>query len=144
MKSYHKFLDHTADALFMAEADTLSELFEQCALAVQEVMINPLKVQAQQKVEITGENKNIENLLFDFLDDLIYHKDAEQLVFSHFEVKIEEKEGEVFQLKCIAFGEKINPEKHEPKVDIKAITMHMFEVKRTETGTWQAQVLVDV
>lgn len=145
MLPYHKFLEHTADVLFVAEAEALPELFKQCALAVEEVMVNPVKIQPKQKVEITGENKSIENLLFDFLDDLIYYKDAEQLVFSSFEIKIEEKEeGSLFQLKCTACGEKINPEAHEPKVDIKAITLHLFEVKKTETGTWQAQVLVDV
>ena len=44
---------------------------------------------------------------------------------------------------CDAFGEKIDIEKHNPKVDIKAITMHMFEVKKTKNG-WRAQVLVDI
>ena len=142
MKPSYKFLEHTADELFVAEAENLSQLFEQCGLAVEEVMINLSEIEQTEKVEINGENKSIENLLFDFLDDLVFYKDAKQLVFSKFSVSVEEKKG-FFQLKCYAYGEKLNPEKHEQKVDIKAITMHMFEVKEIEEG-WQAKVLVDI
>jgi len=142
MKPYHKFLEHTADELFVAEAETLNDLFAQCALAVEEVMVDVTKFGTNEKKEIKGENKNVEHLLFDFLDDIVFYKDSERLIFSEFKIKVEEKEGKYF-LTCQAYGEKINPDKHEQKVDIKAITMHMFEVKKTKEG-WYAKVLVDV
>ena len=142
MKPSYKFLEHTADVLFQAEAPTLAELFTQCALAVEETQVDITKVEATQTIEITAENKNIENLLFDFLSDLLFYKDAEQLIFSKFEVTIE-KNNEIYSLSCKASGEKLDNEKHEPKIDAKAITMHMFEVKQVEDG-WKAQVLVDV
>ncbi len=143
MKPLYKFLDHTADVLFQAEADTLPELFEQSALALQETQVDISKVERRQKVEITGENTNVEYLLFDFLDNLLFYKDAEQLVFSKFEMHIQHTPEGVYLLKCLAWGEKLDVEKHQPKVDVKAITMHLFEVKKTEEG-WKAQVLVDI
>lgn len=143
MKPSYKYLEHTADVLFVAKAENLNELFEQSALAVEETMVEIKKVEKKKKKLIREKHKNIEGLLFAFLSDLIYYKDAEQLIFSKFEVKIKCKDSEGYTLICTAFGEKINPEKHQPKVDIKAITLHLFEVKKIAQGWW-AKVLVDI
>lgn len=142
MKASRKYIEHTADILFEAEAATLGELFEQCALAVEESQIELDNVEAKDEKVITGKNKDVERLLFDFLDDLLYHKDADQMIFSEFDVKVEEKDGE-YAMECKALGEKLNPKKHEQKVDVKAITMHMFKVEKTDKG-WKAKVLIDI
>ncbi len=141
MTSY-KFIDHTADVLFEAEGATLSELFEQCALAVEDTQVDLSNIAPAITKEITGKNKNIEHLLFDFLDDLLFYKDSEMLIFSKFVVEVKQ-EGEEYVLSCQASGETLNPDKHEQKVDVKAITMHMFEVKQ-EGDVWKANVLVDI
>ena len=138
----YTFLDHTADVLFQAEGRTLEELFAQCALAVEDTQVNIKKIKPKKTVKIALENKTIEKLLFDFLDELLFYKDAEQLLFSKFDLKIKEKGGR-YLLSCTASGEKLDVEKHEPKVDVKAITMHLFDIKKTKKGWW-AQVLVDV
>lgn len=143
MKPSYQYLEHTADVLFVAKAESLNQLFEQSALAVEETMVEIKKVEKKKKKLIREKHKNIEGLLFAFLSDLIYYKDAEQLIFSKFDVRIKEEKSGGYTLICQAFGEKINPEKHLPKVDIKAITLHMFEVKKTAYGWW-AKVLVDI
>jgi len=146
MKATRKYLEHTADILFQAEASTLPELFEQCALAVEESQIPLDNVETREKKEITGKNKKIDLLLFDFLDDLLLYKDSELLIFSKFDIKIDETgsgDDKEYVLMCTAHGEKIDPEKHSRDVDVKAITMHMFEVEKTEDG-WKAQVLLDI
>ncbi len=142
MKSSYKYLEHTADVLFQAEADSLGRLFEQCALAVEEAQVELSKVEQKVKKEISGENEKVEFLLFDFLDELLFYKDTEQIIFSKFKVTVKEKDGK-YLMKCLAYGENFNPKKHIQKVDAKAITMHMFEVKKTVKG-WKAQVLVDI
>ncbi len=139
--SYH-YIDHTADVLFQAEGTTLAELFEQCALAVQETQVHLADVEAKQQIEITGKNKNIEYLLFDFLDDLLLHKDKDQLLLVKFSITIEDRE-DGYHLHCVASGDTLNPNIHEQGVDVKAITMHEFFVKQ-ENGKWKAQVLVDI
>jgi len=156
MKASRKYLEHTADVLFLAEAETLPELFEQCAIAVEETQVDAENFEPKEKVIITGENKKIDLLLFDFLDDLLMYKDSELLIFSKFDIKIDEKvvageecgedncEGKTtYNLTCTAYGEKIDHEKHDRKVDVKAITMHMFEVKKVEGG-WKAKILLDI
>ncbi|MBI2668427.1 archease [Candidatus Woesearchaeota archaeon] len=142
MQAMHKFLDHTADVFFVAKGNTLPELFEQCALAVEETMVEVEKVQPKEKVRILGEEKAVDKLLFDFLDELLFFKDYKQLVFSKFEITIDEKEGK-YHLTCLASGEKIDYIRHEPKVDIKAITRHEFKVEPVKDG-WKAQVIVDI
>jgi len=143
MTAKRKYIEeHTADILFQAEASTLGELFEQCGMAVEESQIELKNVSQEVEKEITGENKNVEYLLFDFLDDLLFHKDADQLIFSKFKIKVDEVD-DLFVMNCKAFGEKIDRGKHEQLVDVKAITMHMFEVKK-EKGIWKAQVLIDI
>ncbi len=56
MKPAHKFLEHTADILFQAKAETLGELFEQCALAVEESMIKLKQIQPKKEIKIKGKN----------------------------------------------------------------------------------------
>jgi len=141
-RPFYKFLDHTADVFFVAKADTLPELFEQCALAVGETMVDIHKVSPKQTVKILGEDKNVETLLYDFLDEIVFFKDYKQLLFSKFKITIEEKEGKYF-LTCLASGEKLDLARHDPKVDVKAITMHEFEVKKLDKG-WQANVIIDI
>ncbi len=141
-RPFHKFLDHTADVFFVAKANTLPELFEQCGLAVEETMVDLSKVLSKQKIKILGEDKEIDRLLYDFMDELIFFKDYKQLMFCKFEINIEEKEGK-FVLTCFASGEKLDIARHEPKVDVKAVTMHQFEVKKIDKG-WQANVILDI
>lgn len=146
MKPSYEFLEHTADILFQAKAETLEELFEQSALAVEESMIKLKQIQPKKEIKIKGRNLKLEYLLFDFLNDLLFYKDSQQLLFSKFKCKIKEhKEGKKagYELNCSAFGEKLNPDKHEQKVDVKAITMHLFEVKK-KGKSWMAQVLIDI
>ncbi|MDO8656506.1 MAG: archease [Nanoarchaeota archaeon] len=142
MKPLHKFLDHTADVFFVAKADTLPALFNECALAVEETMVEVSKVKVVEKVKILGESAKVESLLFDFLDELLFFKDYRQLVFSKFDIDIKEGNGK-YSLVCQAQGEKIDFSRHEPKVDVKAITMHEFKVEQVKEG-WKAQVLIDI
>ncbi len=142
MKPSYKYIEHTADVLFQAEAPTLEELFQQCAFALENSQVDLSKIEPTEMIAITEEGKSVENILFDFLDDLVFYKDSQQLIFSKFELKIEEKSG-LFKLTCQAHGEKLDNAKHDPKVDVKAITMHLFEVKKI-IGGWQAQVLIDI
>lgn len=138
MKRY-EFLDHTADVLFHAYGKTLGELCVNAALALQEIQVKLSTVGATKKKVITIEAETAERLLFDFLQELVFVKDVDMLLFSKFKVKIVGK----YKLTAQCFGEKINLKKHELNVDAKAITMHQFEVKKTKEG-WKARVIVDI
>lgn len=136
----YKFLDHTADIMFEAYGSSLNELFENSALATEETMVNLKQIKPKIKKEINLENENIENLLFDFLGELIYFKDAELLLFSKIKVII--KKDKLYKLKAVLEGEKLT-NKHEQKVDVKAVTYHKFEIKKVKNN-FVARVILDI
>tara|TARA_Y100000310_G_scaffold345729_1_gene468917 strand:- start:2032 stop:2451 length:420 start_codon:yes stop_codon:yes gene_type:complete len=137
----YKFLDDVsiADITFEAKGKNLNELFESCALATFDSMVNLKTVKAKIKKEIKLEEENIENLLFNFLEELIFLKDAKYILFNKFKVDIKENK----KLKALVNGEKINIKKHDLKVDVKAVTMHKFKVEK-KGNMWKAFVILDV
>ncbi len=133
----------TADIAFEATGKTLEELFTQAALAATNVMVRDLnKIEEEERREIKIEDDEIDILLFNFLQEIIFYKDAEQLIFSRYDVKIGH-EGPHFKLKAEFYGERLDMNKHDLIVDVKAVTLHKFEVKKTDAG-WEAVVILDI
>jgi len=139
----YKFLEDIslADVAFEATGKSLEELFESSALATTNVMIKDLKtIKPKIKKKIKLKASTIENLLHDFLQELVFLKDAKQLVFSKYKIKINEKKVE---LTAEVSGEKLNPKKQEHMVDVKAVTWHLYEVIKTDK-MWKARVILDI
>ena len=136
----YKYLDHTADIRFEAYGNSLNRLFENCALATEGTMIDLKQIKTDITKKVSLKNLNIETLLYDFLSELLYFKDAELLLFSS--IKVEIKKNKIYILKAILSGEKLN-EKHTQKVDVKAITFHKFEIKK-RAKDYIARVILDI
>lgn len=130
-----------ADVAFSAQASTLEQLLVDCAKATFEVMVKLGQVEHTQEKAIVLEEPSAEKLLFSWLEELVYLKDAEGMVFSKFVVEI--KKGQKYFLKGKAWGENIQPKKHTMNVDVKAVTYHHFSVKE-EKGKWTATVVLDI
>lgn len=130
-----------ADIAFSVTAKTLEELFIDGAKATFDAMVNMDEVKAINKREILLEAENAEKLFFAWIEELIYLKDADYMVFCQFDVKI--TKNKTYALKGTAWGEGIDPERHTLKVDVKAITYHHFKVEQTKKG-WEAFVILDI
>jgi SHS2 domain-containing protein len=130
----------TADVAFVAYGKDLNELFANAALAMFEVMINTKQVKPKivKKVKIKG--NDLQSLMFNWLNELLVYVDRDNIAFSGFNVKIDEKNVEL-QAECR--GEKIKSEKHELKTAVKAATYHKMEIKKVN-GIWKAQVILDI
>jgi SHS2 domain-containing protein len=139
----YRFLEDiaTGDAAFEAEGRTLEELFVEAAVATFEVMVDTMGVEAKITREVELKNEAVDGLLFDWLSELVYLKDAEAVLFSKFKVNI--KKNDAYDLKAMVSGENINQQKHILRSDVKAITYHMFEVKKTGEN-WTARVILDI
>ncbi|RLI98180.1 MAG: archease [Candidatus Aenigmatarchaeota archaeon] len=136
-----KFVDiTTADVAFEAYGKDLNELFANSALAMFEVMVNTEEIEPKVEREVELEANDLESLLFEWLNELLFYYGSENLAFSRFEVEVDEKE---LKLKAKCFGEEINPAKHETKTEVKAATYHNLEVKK-EDGSWKARVILDI
>jgi len=141
----YRYLDDlaTADVAFEAWGDTPEDMFAAAADATLNVMVEELSsISEHETRRLHIRSDSIEMLLFHLLQELIYYKDAEQLLLRVRDVKIE-SDGEGLALNAEAYGEQLNPEKHELIVDVKAVTMHQFEVRKTPEGWW-ARVILDI
>jgi len=81
-------------------------------------------------------------LLFRLLEELVYLKDADSVFLRLSEVTLS-KVNDRFQLEASAYGEEIDPQRHDLIVDVKAVTFHRFAVEQTPQG-WKATVVLDV
>src|SRR3989344_293970 len=126
----YKFLEDIAiaDIAYEAYGKNLNVLFENAALAILEMSADIKTIESKQKIEFNLENKKLDNLLYDFLSEILFLKDSKYMIFK--EVKVSIKENKKYQLKAIIEGDTINPQKQQLENDIKAVTMHMFKIEK--------------
>jgi SHS2 domain-containing protein len=135
----HETFEHTADLGLRIRAATLDELFAEAAEALFSVIVEDLPSVAPTRcVEVALPADDREYLLFDWLKALLYHFDAEHLLFSRFEVHVVDD-----GLKASAWGEPLDRTRHELCHEVKAITYHGLRVEPTADG-WLAEVIVDI
>ncbi|PYJ20560.1 MAG: archease [Verrucomicrobia bacterium] len=133
----------TADIAFEATGRDLAELFSDAADATMNVMIDNLDaIEPLETRHIELSNDKIDMLLFDFLQELIYVKDAERLLLRARDARIEERDKKYF-LKAEAAGEPLDAARHHQRADVKAVTLHDFSVEKDDGG-WKARVLLDI
>jgi SHS2 domain-containing protein len=141
----YRYLENiaTADVAFQAWGDTMEDMFVAAADATVNVMVEDLNTIADREHRIIHlEADAIDMLLFQLLQELIYYKDAERLLLRVPSVHIQ-RQNDQFKLSAEAYGEELNPCKHELIVDVKAVTLHRFQVEQTESG-WRAMVILDI
>ena len=139
----YEYLDHTADIKFRAYGKTREEVFENAALAMFNVIIDTEKVSGDTAREICLKSPDLESLLVDWLSELLYLFEGDEIVFRKFRVeKIREEKGE-YSITAQALGEKYSLESLPFETEIKAITYNQLEITKTADG-WKAQVVVDI
>ena len=131
-----------ADAAFEVTGLSLKEVFTDSAKAVSNTMVEDLgDVSKTTKRTVRIRSDTLEYLLFEFLQKLVYYKDAERLLFSEFDINISSRPNEHF-LEAKLFGEKIDSERHQLSADVKAVTMHKFKLEK-QSDTWKGMVILD-
>jgi SHS2 domain-containing protein len=141
----YRFLDGIAmaDVAFEATGENLAELFVAAGDATINTMIDSIDgILPKKSRKIQLRNGELDLLLFDFLQELIYYKDADGLLLRVSQVDIEEQ-GDEFRLAATGFGEEIDTARHEQGSDVKAVTLHQFVVEQTPQG-WRCLVILDV
>ena len=132
-----------ADVAFVATGATLEEMFESAGLATTNVMVKDLKaVKKKITKKVRLDSDSIEKLLFNFLQEFVFWKDKDLLLFSDVSVEISEKNKKFF-LNAALSGEKIDAKRHEMLVDVKAVTWHLFSVAK-KGKKYQCQVVLDI
>lgn len=132
-----------ADAAFEARGHDLPSLFAAAAEATMKLMVDPLEaIENKRELQLSLTENEVDILLFQFLQELIYYKDAEDLLLRVSDIDISMTD-DFYQLTARAWGEYRDPGRHRLKVDVKAVTLHRFGVEQTEDG-WKATVVLDI
>jgi SHS2 domain-containing protein len=162
-----------SDLVFEATGDTPAELFQAAGQALFAGMADTGRLQPRIRKEIRLKHAQIDQLMYDWLSELIYLKDVAGLLFVEFQVQLTQNGGLkpapasadanppavqagaveetplrppeiIWNLVATVRGEPIDPKRHALRADVKAVTYHQFEVIQTETGGWKARVVVDI
>ena len=138
-KNGFRILDHTADVGLQAHGADLAELFANAARGMFSIVVSLETVQPTEQLQLELTADTLEDLLVNWLSELLYLFSAQQILFCRFEItEIDNR-----HLLAKAFGETLDQSRHDLQAEIKAVTYHDLEVQKLEHG-WIARVLFDV
>jgi protein archease len=142
----YRFVENltVADVAFQARGKTLEALFRSAGKAVTAVMVKDLRtIRSRETRQIRLSSDQLDLLLFNFLQEIIFYKDADQLLLRSFALKITRNIDGSYALSGTGGGERIDRDRHRLLVDVKAVTMHRFKVVQDSQG-WEATVVLDI
>lgn len=137
--AHWEHFEHGADIGVRGRGDTLAEAFEQAALALTAVVVDPDDVREAVSVDIECEADDVELLLVDWLNAVVYEMAVGRLLFHRFHVALDGR-----KLRATAWGETVDAARHRPVVEVKGATYTALDVRRRKDGAWIAQTVVDV
>jgi len=138
MKRYEA-INHTADMGIRVYGRTKKALFKNAAEGMFDLIADKKNILAKKKIELNIKAPDIEELFVSWLRELLYQYSAKGMIFK----KIAILNLSDAEITAEAYGEKMNLKKHIFKNDLKAVTYHGFDIKRTRMG-WTAQIIFDV
>lgn len=137
-KNRWEHFSHDADVGIRGYGSTPAEAFAMAATAMTGIITDLNQIRALKSIPITCSALDLEILLVDWLNAIIYEMDVRQMLFSEFAVTIQD-----LCLKAIIKGESIDPDRHQPAVGIKGATYTELKVYQRDE-LWVAQCVLDV
>jgi SHS2 domain-containing protein len=139
-----RFLEEIAlaDVAFEAEGESVEEVFRGATQALLESMANPATVLGGWERTIERSDVDPSTLLFDWLSDVVYWKDAAGVVFREAPLTLT-REGDVWLLRAHLIGAPVDQQTQELHADVKGVTKHLYKLKQTG-GFWKVCAVLDV
>lgn|SRR5690606_8663838 len=135
----YEHFPHGADVGVRGFGASPAEAFEQAALALTAAITDPESVGADYTAEIRCDAPDVELLLVDFLNAVVYEMATRSMLFSRYDVQIDGG-----HLRAVARGERVDRARHSPGVEVKGATFTNLRVAQLPEGVWLAQCVVDV
>lgn len=116
-------------------------MFGSCAAALFSVItdLESIEKSVERRVDLRAEE--LDALLYDWLAELVYLKDVHRELYCEFRIELQQHDG--FHLVAAVGGELIDPLRHHTRTDVKAVTYHRLEIKKTDSG-YEAFVVLDL
>jgi SHS2 domain-containing protein len=139
-----RFLEEIAlaDIAFEAKGESVEEVFRGATQALLESMANPATVSGGWERAIERFDVDPSALLFDWLSEVVYWKDAAGVVFREAPLTLT-REGGGWLLRARLIGAPVDQQTQELHADVKAVTKHLYELKQTG-GCWTVRAVLDV
>jgi SHS2 domain-containing protein len=135
----YETFEHTADVGLRIRAEGLDQLFAEAGRALFSLIVANLdEVRPVEEVRFALAAPRNDDLLFDWLAELLYTFDTRRLLLSEFQVEVG-----AGRLSAVARGEPIDQPRHRLDMEVKAITYHGLRLERQNDG-WLAEVIVDI
>ncbi|MGE0760422.1 MAG: archease [Pirellulaceae bacterium] len=135
----YEIFEHTADLGLRIRAATREALFVEAARAFFSVLVADLaqvRPLRERRIQLAGSEFDL--LLFDWLNELLFVFETEDLLLSEFELTLQ-PDG----LEAVCRGEPLDHERHLLEHEVKAVTYHELRVE-CQDGTWLAEVILDI
>ncbi|MBA7471095.1 Protein archease [subsurface metagenome] len=136
MKRY-QLIEHTADVGLIAYGRTLAEAFGNAAYGMFSIIAELRTVREVEFRRLEVREKDLDSLLFEWLNRLIYFLDVDMLLLKRFDISDLDEN----RLKAVCYGEKYDPSRHHLKIGVKSATYHMLKVDREKN---QVRVIFDI
>ena len=135
----YDFIEHTGDIGIRVYGQTYRDLFQNAFKAFFEILIDPKQIKPSQERIIVVENEGWERLLVSWLSEFLYLFEADHWLFRTCEIKSVDEN----RVHAIGWGEKFDPERHEIKTEIKAVTYHQLSIQN-KNGLWETSIIFDI
>jgi SHS2 domain-containing protein len=132
-------LEHPSDLGIEATGADLIEAFRQAAFGLISIVVDPTTIGSAVQREIALEGSDVENLLVQWLSEILYLYDGEHYLVSGIEIL----ELSSTRLKARVTGEFIQEQKHRLRIDVKAVTYHQLSVRQEPNGS-TVRVFLDI
>ena len=135
-----EIVEHTADIGVRAWGRTQEELFSHMAQGMFSLIVPLEEIRSQRTVPIKAQAEGTERLLVAWLRELLYLFDTQKILGRRFE--IQRLEGD--RMEAVVSGEKLDPSRHHPDKEVKAVTYCDLSVTQGADRVWSAQVIFDI
>lgn len=141
-----EYLEHVTDAYIRCKGKTLADSFQYSAKGLVNIMYDIDDIEKKQKITLSAEGFDLENLLFDWLEKILLLLLIDKIILSEFNIVINfNKELNKYLIEGYGEGDFVNLEKHELKVEIKGITYHEMKIfKESNKDEFVIEYIVDL
>lgn len=128
-----QYLEHTTDAFILVTAPSLTDAFTLAGQSVVDITLDKKTIEEKEQRTLKVSGKDLRYLLFNWLEEVNYQLITEGFAIARFSLDI--SKNSTYKLKSTIFGEPIDLKKHHFKMEIKAPTFHMMEIKQNDQVT---------
>jgi SHS2 domain-containing protein len=139
LQKQFEIIDHTADIGIIAYGSDLAALFKNAALGMLSLITDLHKVENRLRKEIVLQEQDSVTLLVAWLNGLLYELETEHFIFNDFALDM--RDGKRLAATC--YGEKLDPQKHAIRREIKAATYHNLNIVK-EDDVYSAAIIFDI